>query len=98
MTLLQLRYLAAIADAGLNITVAARTIGATQPGVSKQIKQIEDELGFQVFVRRGKSLQSVTVAGQAVLDRARVILAETGAIRAMAVSRRGDDARRASAA
>jgi DNA-binding transcriptional LysR family regulator len=92
MTLLQLRYLAAIADAGLNITVAARNIGATQPGVSKQLRQIEDELGFQLFVRRGKSLEAVTNAGQEVLDRARVILAETGAIRALAVNQRGDAA------
>lgn len=90
MTLIQLRYLAAIADAGLNITVAARNVGATQPGLSKQVKQIEEELGFQLFVRRGKSLEAVTHAGLEVLERVRVILAEAGAIRALAANRRGE--------
>ena len=49
MTLTQLRYLIAIADSGLNITTAAERVHATQPGVSKQLKQLEDELGFQLF-------------------------------------------------
>ena len=55
MTLTQLRYLVAIADAGLNITQAAERVHATQPGLSKQLKQLEDELGFQLFLRRGRS-------------------------------------------
>lgn len=90
MTLTQLRYLAAIVDAHLNITVAARNVGATQSGLSKQVKQIEEELGFQLFVRRGKSLEAVTSAGLEVLERVRVILAEAGAIRALAANRRGE--------
>ncbi len=57
MTLTQLRYLVAISDAGLNITLAAERVHATQPGLSKQLKQLEDELGFQLFSRKGKSLQ-----------------------------------------
>ena len=89
MTLVQLRYLAAIVDAGLNITAAARQVGATQPGLSKQLKQMEDELGFQLFVRRGKSLERLTPAGAAVVERARVILAEAANIRALAASHRG---------
>ena len=51
MTLTQLRYLVAIADSGLNITQAAERVHATQPGLSKQLKQLEDELGFQLFTR-----------------------------------------------
>ena len=42
----------AIADAELNITLAASRVHATQPGLSKQLKQLEDELGFLLFVRR----------------------------------------------
>ncbi|XHH28964.1 LysR family transcriptional regulator [Xanthomonas euroxanthea] len=53
MTLTQLRYLVAIADAELNITLAAARVHATQPGLSKQLKQLEDELGFLLFVRKG---------------------------------------------
>jgi DNA-binding transcriptional LysR family regulator len=60
MTLTQLRYLVAIADAELNITLAASRVHATQPGLSKQLKQLEDELGFLLFVRKGRSLESVT--------------------------------------
>ena len=63
MTLTQLRYLIAIADCGLNITAAAERVHATQPGVSKQLKQLEDELGLQLFTRKGKSLDGVTDAG-----------------------------------
>ena len=55
MTLTQLRYLVAIADSGLNITQAAERVHATQPGLSKQLKQLEDELGFQLFTRKGRS-------------------------------------------
>jgi DNA-binding MarR family transcriptional regulator len=46
MTLTQLRYIVAIADAGLNITLAADNVHATQSGISKQLKQLEGELGF----------------------------------------------------
>jgi len=88
MTLAQLRYLVAIADAGLNITLAAERVHATQPGLSKQLRQLEDELGFQLFVRKGKSLDAVTRAGEQVLERARTILAEAANIRAIAANLR----------
>lgn len=90
MTLVQLRYLVAIADAGLNITLAAERVHATQPGLSKQLKQLEDELGFRLFVRKGKSLDTVTHAGRQVLERARAILAEAANIRAIAANLRNE--------
>jgi LysR family cys regulon transcriptional activator len=76
MKLHQLRYLAAIAQNGLNITAAAEKLHTSQPGVSKQIKLLEDELGFQIFVRDGRNLARVTPAGQQVIDRAVRILRE----------------------
>jgi LysR family transcriptional regulator, cys regulon transcriptional activator len=88
MTLTQLRYLVAIADAGLNITLAADRVHATQPGLSKQLKQLEEELGFLLFSRRGRSLGSVTPAGAEVLERARTIVAEADNIRAFAANQR----------
>jgi len=91
MTLTQLRYLVAISDSGLNITQAAESVHATQPGLSKQLKQLEDELGFQLFARKGKSLASITPAGEEVLKRSRIILAEARNIRALAANLRGDD-------
>ncbi len=91
MTLLQLRYLVAIVDAGLNISTAARRLQATQPSLSKQLRQIEDELGFQVFLRRGKSLDALTAAGAPIIERARVILTEAANIEALAANvRQGD--------
>jgi LysR family cys regulon transcriptional activator len=81
MKLHQLRYLAAIAQNGLNITAAAEKLHTSQPGVSKQIKLLEDELGFQIFVRDGRNLSRVTAAGQQVIDRALRILREVQNIR-----------------
>ena len=74
MKLHQLRYLAAVAQSGLNITAAAQKLHTSQPGVSKQIKLLEDELGFQIFVREGRNLTRITPAGQQVIDRALRIL------------------------
>jgi len=90
MTLTQLRYLVAIADSGLNITLAAERVHATQPGLSKQLKQLEDELGFLLFARRGRSLDSVTPAGAQVLAHARRIVDEASNIRALAANQRGE--------
>src|SRR5471032_1918924 len=81
MKLHQLRYLAAIAQSGLNITAAAQKLHTSQPGVSKQIKLLEDELGFQIFVREGRNLTRITAAGQQVIDRALRILQEAQSIR-----------------
>src|ERR1700753_3451562 len=92
MTLTQLRYFIAIADSGLNITTAAERVHATQPGVSKQLKQLEDELGFHLFSRKGKSLHAITPAGEQVLDRARIIMKEAANIRSIAANRRGEEA------
>lgn len=90
MTLTQLRYLVAIADSGLNITQAAERVHATQPGLSKQLKALEDELGFQLFVRRGRSLESVAPAGVRVIEHARKVLAEVANIRSYAANERGE--------
>lgn len=88
MTLTQLRYLIAIADSGLNITLAAERVHATQPGLSKQLKQLEDELGFLLFSRKGRSLDTITPAGEQVLTHARKVLAEAGNIRVFAANER----------
>jgi len=84
MKLQQLKYLIAIVDNGLNITAAAEKLYTSQPGVSKQLKLLEEELGLQLFIRKGKSLGSVTAAGQHVLARARVIMQEVDNIRSLA--------------
>ncbi|MGA8203240.1 MAG: HTH-type transcriptional regulator CysB [Woeseiaceae bacterium] len=84
MKLQQLKYLLAIVDNGLNITQAAEKLYTSQPGVSKQLKLLEEELGMQLFARKGKSLGGITAAGEQVIDRARIIMAEVDNIRSLA--------------
>jgi LysR family cys regulon transcriptional activator len=90
MKLHQLRYLAAVAQSGLNITAAAQKLHTSQPGVSKQIKLLEDELGFQVFVREGRNLTRITPAGQQVIERALRILQEAQSIRDLSTELRDE--------
>jgi len=90
MKLHQLRYLAAVAQNGLNITAAAHKLHTSQPGVSKQIKLLEDELGFQIFVREGRNLTRITPAGQQVIDRALRILQEAQSIRHLSTELRDE--------
>jgi LysR family cys regulon transcriptional activator len=84
MKLQQLKYLLAIVDNGLNITAAADRLYTSQPGVSKQLKLLEEELGLQLFARKGKSLDGITAAGELVVERARVIMQEVDNIRSLA--------------
>ncbi|MEX0708934.1 MAG: LysR family transcriptional regulator [Woeseia sp.] len=91
MKLQQLKYLLAIVDNGLNITAAAERLYTSQPGVSKQLKLLEEELGMQLFTRRGKSLESITVAGHQVIRRARLIMKEVESIRCFASTHYRDE-------
>ncbi|MDC0178635.1 HTH-type transcriptional regulator CysB [Woeseiaceae bacterium] len=84
MKLQQLKYLLAIVDNGLNITAAANRLYTSQPGVSKQLKLLEEELGLQLFTRKGKSLEGMTSAGRQVVDRARLIMQEVDNIGSLA--------------
>jgi LysR family cys regulon transcriptional activator len=90
MKLQQLRYLVAIVDNGLNISNASEALFTSQPGVSKQIRLLEEELSLQLFVRKGKSLTALTDAGQKVLKRARRILSETENIKALSSELSGE--------
>jgi LysR family transcriptional regulator, cys regulon transcriptional activator len=73
----QLRYLREVVRAGLNISEAAKVLHASQPGVSKQIQLLEEQLGIRIFERRGKRIAGVTAPGKAVLTIAERLLAET---------------------
>jgi LysR family cys regulon transcriptional activator len=83
MKLHKLLYLAAVAQNGLNITAAAQKLHTSQPGVSKQIKLLEDELGFQIFARDGRNLTQITPAGEQVIERALRILREVHSIKSL---------------
>jgi LysR family transcriptional regulator, cys regulon transcriptional activator len=76
MKLQQLRFVCEVARQNLNVSSAAAVLHTSQPGISKQIKSLEDELGVEIFVRNGKRLVSVTEPGRAVLAIAERLLAE----------------------
>jgi LysR family cys regulon transcriptional activator len=76
MKLQQLRYLVEVARQGLNVSEAAEALHTSQPGVSKQVRLLEDELGITVFERSGKRLTGITEPGKAVLEIAERILRE----------------------
>ena len=76
MKLQQLRCLTEVARRGLNVSEAAEALHTSQPGVSKQIRALEDELGVEVFVRHGKRLVAITEPGKAVVAIAERMLAE----------------------
>ena len=81
MKLQQLRCLAEVVRRGLNVSEAAEALHTSQPGVSKQIRALEDELGVQVFARHGKRLVAVTEPGKAVVAIAERILNEAQNLR-----------------
>ena len=91
MKLQQLRYLAAVAQNGMNITAAAEKLHTSQPAVSKQLKLLEDELGFNIFVRSGRTLTKITPAGQQVIDRAIRVLREVQNIKSISSELKGEN-------
>lgn len=67
MNFQQLRYIHEVARRGLNVSDAAEALYTSQPGVSKQIRLLESELGVEIFARHGKRLVAITEPGRAVL-------------------------------
>jgi LysR family cys regulon transcriptional activator len=84
MKIRQLEYLREVSRSNLNITLAAARLHTSQPGISKQIRLLESELGVELFVRNGKHLAEVTPAGKAVLKHAERLLHEAANIRTVA--------------
>lgn len=68
MNLRQLRYISEVAKHDLNVSATADALFTSQPGVSKQIRQLEDELGVQIFERSGRQLTRITPAGRAIIE------------------------------
>lgn len=91
MNLQQLKYLCAVVDHGLNVSDAAEALFTSQPGISKQVRQLEDELGLSIFVRQGKRLASLTPAGEVVVATARRALRELANMKSVADEFRGED-------
>jgi len=84
MKLQQLRYIWEVARRGMNVSAAAQSLFTSQPGISKQIQQLEDELGVQIFVRSGKHFTGLTPAGEQILAVISDVLFAVGNIRSIA--------------
>ncbi len=74
MKLQQLRYIWEVAHHDLNVSATAQSLFTSQPGISKQIRLLEDELGVEIFARSGKHLTHITEVGQEIIDMAGEIL------------------------
>jgi LysR family cys regulon transcriptional activator len=84
MKLQQLRYIWEVAHHDLNVSATAQSLYTSQPGISKQIRLLEDELGVEVFARSGKHLTHVTPAGEAILKAAGEVLRKVESIKQVA--------------
>ncbi len=84
MKLQQLRYIYEVSKHDLNVSATAETLFTSQPGISKQIRLLEDELGIQIFVRSGKHLTNITPPGRLILTIAKQILNQAGQIQTIA--------------
>ncbi|MEX0963013.1 MAG: HTH-type transcriptional regulator CysB [Pseudohongiellaceae bacterium] len=91
MKLQQLRYIWEVAKQDLNVSQAAQHLYSSQPGISKQIKLLEAELGVQIFIRRGKHLVEITPAGREILETSGEILQQVQKIRSLAQAHKDDN-------
>jgi LysR family cys regulon transcriptional activator len=78
MNLHQFRFVQEAARRNLNLTEAAKALHTSQPGVSKAIIELEEELGIEIFARHGKRLKRITEPGQHVLRSIELIMGEVG--------------------
>lgn len=83
MKLQQLRYLREVVRRGLNVSEAAEALYTSQPGISKQIRLLEDELGVQILVRHGKRVVDLTEPGRIIVDIADRMLQDAESLKAV---------------
>jgi LysR family cys regulon transcriptional activator len=83
MKLQQLRYLREVVRRGLNVSEAAEALYTSQPGISKQIRLLEDELGVQILVRHGKRVVDLTEPGRIIVEIADRMLQDAESLRAV---------------
>lgn len=84
MKLQQLRYIWEVAHHDLNVSATAQSLFTSQPGISKQIRLLEDELNVEIFARSGKHLTHVTQVGEVIIEMAGDILRQVNGIKQVA--------------
>ncbi|MFT7459797.1 MAG: LysR family cys regulon transcriptional activator [Planctomycetota bacterium] len=85
MKLQQLKYIWEISRHDLNVTATAESLFTSQPGISKQVRMLEDELGMQIFHRNGKHLTEITPVGEKIIQVAGEVLDKVESIRQVAM-------------
>jgi LysR family transcriptional regulator, cys regulon transcriptional activator len=85
MKLQQLKYIWEVSRHNLNVTATAESLFTSQPGISKQIRMLEDEIGLQIFRRSGKHLTEITPVGKKIIAFAGEILDKAENIRQVAL-------------
>jgi len=85
MKLQQLRYIWEVAHHDLNVSATAQSLYTSQPGISKQIRLLEDELGVEIFSRSGKHLTHITPAGEEIIKVAGEVLRKVESIKQVAL-------------
>jgi len=91
MNFQQLRYVREAVRQNFNLTEVANALYATQPGVSRAIKELEDELGVELFIRRGKRLVGLTEPGRSLIDVVERMLIDAQNLRTIAQRFSGED-------
>src|ERR1700692_2909584 len=81
MNLSQFQYVCEIAKRGLNISAVASALDTNQPGISKQLKMLEVELGVEIFLRSKNRLSGITPHGQKIIALAQNVLNDIANIR-----------------
>ncbi|MUK25689.1 HTH-type transcriptional regulator CysB [Aliivibrio fischeri] len=84
MKLQQLKYIVEVVNHSLNVSSTAESLYTSQPGISKQVRLLEDELGVQIFERSGKHLTRVTPSGEEIVKISREILSRVESIKSVA--------------
>lgn len=83
MNLQQFRYVVEVTRRGLNVSEAAAALHTSQPGVSKQIRALEEELGVAIFLRQGRRFAAITDAGREIVATLERILASVASLQAI---------------
>lgn len=81
MKLQQLRYICEVARQNLNLSAAAEALFTSQPGISTQVRSLEEELGVDIFVRHGKRVVAITEPGKAILEIAQRVLKDVQSLK-----------------
>lgn len=90
MNLRQLRYVREVAANGLSVSAAAKVLHTSQPGVSQQIRLLEEELGVGIFIREKNRLVGLTAQGQVIVERINAALADLDYLHAYARAQKAD--------